>query len=48
MSMEDEEEFGFASPACLMHEVDPSYMGVTPHDPPAPDVAAWRTTNVCG
>jgi 5,10-methenyltetrahydrofolate synthetase len=41
---EDEEERGYASPACFMHEVDPAYFGLSP----SPDrrtwaeVAAWR------
>lgn len=43
MSIVSDEESGFASPACLMHEVEPSYMGLVPNDQAAPDVAAWRT-----
>jgi 5-formyltetrahydrofolate cyclo-ligase len=38
----DEEDEGvpaeFASPACLMHEVDPAYMGL-----PQPTLGAWRS-----
>lgn len=40
--MSNDEENGnpeFASPACLMHEVDPAYMGLEPQEP---DVVAWR------
>jgi len=43
MSIEPDEDSGFASPACLMHEIDPSYIGMTPHDGVVPDIAAWRT-----
>lgn len=42
MSMKQDSEPAFASPACLMHEVDPSYMGLSPDDRPVADVAAWR------
>lgn len=41
MISSDEENLNpeFASPACLMHEVDPAYMGVMPEER---DVFAWR------
>ncbi len=33
---------GFSSPACLMHEVDPVYMGLSPEGNSNSDVAPWR------
>jgi 5,10-methenyltetrahydrofolate synthetase len=39
MGEDDDEPAGFASPPCLLHEVDPAYSGLTP---PGPSPAAWR------
>ena len=39
---EDEEPRSYASPPCLMREVDPAYFGFVPPPPPTQGVIAWR------
>lgn len=39
---EDDEPRGFASPACLMHEVDPAYMGLEPPAAEAPAASGGK------
>ena len=39
MGGDDDEPAGYASPPCLLHEVDPAYSGLAPPSP-----AAWRKT----
>lgn len=38
---EDDTPADYASPACLLHEIDPAYAGLTPAAPPE-GVPAWR------
>ena len=38
---EDEDPTEYSSPACMLHEIDPAYAGLTPPAPPE-GVAAWR------
>lgn len=39
---DDEDLFGFASPPCLMHEIDPAYAGITTDRQQEVDVKRWR------
>ncbi|MGA1805415.1 5-formyltetrahydrofolate cyclo-ligase [Rhizobium sp. HT1-10] len=39
-----EEPAEYTSPACSMHQVDPSYMGVQVTDSLSKEIATWRTT----
>lgn len=44
MSDDERPQSAYASPACLMHEMDPAYFGLPPEPDPvqARDVARWR------
>ena len=45
---EGEEIRSFASPACLMHEVDPAYLGLTAASDPHPHCSAPRSGRLSG
>jgi len=34
----------YASPACMLHEVDPAYSGISPDESRISDIFAWRKT----
>ncbi|TWB53658.1 5,10-methenyltetrahydrofolate synthetase [Rhizobium sp. ERR 922] len=34
----------YASPACMLHEVDPAYSGISPDEDRISDIFAWRRT----
>jgi 5,10-methenyltetrahydrofolate synthetase len=38
-----DEPVGYASPACSMHQVDPSYMGIQGEDSLSQELRGWRT-----
>jgi hypothetical protein len=38
----DEEIREYASPACMLHEVDPAYSGISPDESRISDIFAWR------
>ncbi|WP_112603082.1 5-formyltetrahydrofolate cyclo-ligase (plasmid) [Rhizobium sp. WW22] len=38
----DEDIREYASPACMLHEVDPAYSSISPHESRISDIFAWR------